>query len=538
MNRVRFAVLTALAAVVAVSAGLFGSRDSGPTAEAQSPHLEIVTLSPIIVQDVLDLVQDIAPFPMDVYDSQGLNRFRTCMLALALRTATGDAAGAARLNPPGDVFPCQLGRTPPGELTPDDFSLLGDLDGNQISENAGQDTLGYADGLILLVFDHQALGRPALFEAPAGNFWTANPRVSHGKTFLCELDTHDADCTQPAHPAKNGIINVALAGPFPERGEIEVKVSIDNDVAFQKINIVGDPARIGPVLALSPKLEVGGASVCRPDGNEFTFANLLSIPELAERPDAGVVAGFIEDSDGTPLTLVPVEWESLTPDIVITGFSRQFSLESGGLHVGPNLACSGDTLGTGTLKLLVRRAANGTRQVPQIRGEVDLTVVGRPAQMVAYADPEIMVCDGTNTTNVNAVVMDAWANHGVAGRDVRFDVLVRGSADPIVAQTNNDGTATSVVTPLTDPDDPTGVSVTVTGPFGFQQPVLIQCVAGVAVEPPDTPPAPGEEPVGVTPPRTGVGYAEGAGALSWWPALALLAGAVGLGGARLALRRS
>jgi hypothetical protein len=536
MKSFRALTLVVVVAAVAIATGVFGGHREMAPSEAATPPLEIVTISPIIAQDILDLVaeQSDGLIVHDVYDSAGMSRVRTCLIAYAIRVATGDEAGANRLWPPGSFTPCTAARTPPGELKPQDFELLSDLDGNQVSENSN----GYADGLILLAFDHQQLRRPVTFETPDGRFWTGSPLTSHGRTFICETVLHNPDCSPDFSLNRNGIIPVGFSGPFSSRGEIEIKVSIGNDVAFQKINIVGDPARFGPVLALSPKLEVGGASVCRPDGNEFTFANLLSIPELAERPDAGVVAAFVEDSDGTPLTLVPVEWNALDPDIVIAGFSRQFSLESGGLHVGPNLACSGDTLGTGTLQMVVRWAANGSRLLPHMTAEVDLTVVGRPAQMVAYADPEVMVCDGTNTTNVNAVVMDAWANSGVAGRDVRFDVVVRGSADPIVAETNNDGTATSVVTPLTDPDDPTGVSVTVTGPAGFQQPVLIQCVAGVAVEPPDGPPAPGEEPVGVTPPRTGSGVGEGAGALSWWPALALLAGALGLGGARLALRPS
>ena len=99
--------------------------------------------------------------------------------------------------------------------------------------------------------------------------------------------------------------------------------------------------RLAPLLNLDPKLEVGGTGVCKPGGEDFTFANLLQITTLAGLPDAGLVAVQVLDSDGTSLTGVPVEWESADEDIVIPGFDNQFSLFNSGLLLGPNLMCSG-----------------------------------------------------------------------------------------------------------------------------------------------------------------------------------------------------
>ena len=164
--------------------------------------------------------------------------------------------------------------------------------------------------------------------------------------------------------------------------------------------------------------------------------------------------------------------------------------------------------------------------------------------MMAYADPATIDCNGVNTSTVTAQVFDASANPGVAGREVRFDLQVLGTANPITATTNPDGIATSVVTPLVQ-EGTTGVPVIITGPLGIQIDGPGELPGGRRrghagrLPPPPPAPPPGGQPGGsISGPDTGSGDAAGRGSLPVWPAVALFVAAMGLAGARFGLKRS
>ena len=551
-NLVRLAVVAALVGVTIV----IGARSNNDAA-AQEPdsRLQIYTFSPIVVQRVLELVNEAGGIALNAYDGEGFNGSEPCFIAVALRTVAGDEAGVDELDPDGNTVPCDGDQIDLGFYTPDDFALLDALDADQVSDGADN----YWGGLLLVVNDLDPQGLPVEFEASDGQFWTmdAGVQISQGRHFICNDESHDADCTTTSSDFRDGAVALAFSGPFDSRGDVTVTAKVqgdsDRDATTITLKSVGDPESVVPLLNLDPKLEAGGTGVCKPGGEDFTFQNLLQITTLAGLPDAGLVGIQVLDSDGTSLTGIPVEWESSDEDIVIPGFDSQFSLFNSGLLLGPNLICSGPDMGTATVRARVRHAAGSDsvneasiRTVPQEETELAFTVIGRPAQMVAYADPPTIDCNGVNTTTVNVQVLDAFSNNGVGGREVRFDLQVLGTANPIVGETNGDGLATSVVTPLAQ-EGSTGVPVIITGPLDMAATVLVNCQVGAGTGAPGGGTAPpagggagagGQQPGGsISGPDTGSGGVAGSGALPIWPAVALFVAAMGLAGARFGLRR-
>lgn len=541
-----------LAVALVAFATLFVSVSDTPRSEAGSePRLQIVTISPIVAQAVFDLVADVSPLVNGVYDEDAMTSADACLLVYAIRVATGNQDDADRLDPDGNTVPCEGFFVPADEITLEDYEILAGLDADQVSENGN----GVTDGLFILVLNRDPQGQPVQLDATDGRFWSVvGPSAfqDEGEHFTCSTAAHDPDCTT-ASPTlfRDSSVGVPFSGPLGGRGDITITASIpeDGDEASITLKGVGDPVEVTPLLNLDPKLEVGGTQVCRPNGEEFTFANLLQITTLAGLPDAGLVAVQAKDSDGTGLTGIPVEWkvEAGGEDILVPGFLNQFSLFNSGLLLGPNLMCSGTETGTATVEVRVRRGAGGTRSVAQSTTTLSWTVIGKPAQMVAYADPPTIDCNGVNTTTVNVHVLDANANNGVGGREVRYDLQVLGTANPIVGATNADGLSTSVVTPLAQ-EGTTGVPVIITGPIGLQATALVNCQVGAGTGVPGTggpPPtgggagAGGQQPGGsITGPDTGSAGVAGRGSLPVWPAVALFVAAMALAGARYGLRRA
>ena len=83
-----------------------------------------------------------------------------------------------------------------------------------------------------------------------------------------------------------------------------------------------------------------------------------------------------------------------------------------------------------------------------IDDEVDLTVVGAPASMTLAANPPSIACNGTNSSEVSATLLDSDGKPVVAGNAVRFEVVALGIANPIIAETDANGVAKSTITPL------------------------------------------------------------------------------------------
>jgi hypothetical protein len=254
------------------------------------------------------------------------------------------------------------------------------------------------------------------------------------------------------------------------------------------------------------------------------------------------------DDEGTQLTGAFVEWLVDDEDKAIWATNVTPTLDLGSFGFGaPNVLCGVDVPGTVELTANLLDEAGEDRVLPTTfnpEGEADTTlldfqVVGPPAAMTLSAAPPTLACDGVATSTVTATVTDIDGNPVVAGNEVTFSVQVLGTANPIVAGSGEGGVATTVVTPLAT-GSPVGVPVVATvGDVSAS--ILVNCTG--ATSPGTAPPPPpgggaGGGGTGITGPDTGSGgNLAGSGSLSWWPVLALLAGAGALAAARLAVMR-
>ena len=69
-----------------------------------------------------------------------------------------------------------------------------------------------------------------------------------------------------------------------------------------------------------------------------------------------------------------------------------------------------------------------------IDDEIDITVVGAPASMTLAANPPSIACNGVNSSEVSATLLDSDGKPVVAGNSVRFEVVALGISDPIIAK--------------------------------------------------------------------------------------------------------
>jgi hypothetical protein len=168
----------------------------------------------------------------------------------------------------------------------------------------------------------------------------------------------------------------------------------------------------------------------------------------------------------------------------------------------------------------------------------EVTVLGVPDSLSVVSTPAMVACDGTQTAELAVTVKDLNGDLVANGTQVEFDIQVLGTANPILA-TTTDGIAKSTISPLAALG--TGAPVIITT-GEVQQAFLVQCAAGSPPQPGTTPGVPptgtGRPGGAISGPDTGSGgMADGRGALSAWPAVALFVAAMGLAGARYGLRR-
>ncbi len=70
---------------------------------------------------------------------------------------------------------------------------------------------------------------------------------------------------------------------------------------------------------------------------------------------------------------------------------------------------------------------------------------GEPATIELTAEPQALICDGVEASNVTARVLDGSGAPVADGTTVRFSVVALGTADPIEAATAGGIAETSVV---------------------------------------------------------------------------------------------
>jgi adhesin/invasin len=257
----------------------------------------------------------------------------------------------------------------------------------------------------------------------------------------------------------------------------------------------------------------------------------------------------VYDEDDRELTMIPVaisvEPPSYDPSIAQLGVGNDVEEIVGDTTLtlaatdapiaSYRVVCGGS--GTGVTDIQVQIDDGDADTVPDDdTSTVELTVVGAPSSVVLTAAPAMIACDGVTTSTVTAVVTDSAGNPVANGTPIRFDVVALGTANPI-STTTTDGSASSVITPLSNAS--AGVTVLVTaGDASIATPVevstRVDCALPIAAQPTTVAP-----PVGtVTPPDTGTGLGDqDGGFLSMWTLVALaIGGAVIVTGGLVARR--
>ena len=259
--------------------------------------------------------------------------------------------------------------------------------------------------------------------------------------------------------------------------------------------VVGMPDEVS-LAATKTTLQEGAAdSAC--DLGDFTGS-------IAMAQVTGLLATVV-DEDGTELTGIFVDWESDDADVLHFALAQEddpltdtgegdeiastVSIASGGVVSAPELGCGVDP---GEVTVTAFTTVDDT-----IDTDIDLTVVGAPASMTLAANPPSITCNGTNSAEVSATLLDGDGNPVVAGNDVRFEVVALGIATPIIATTDANGVASSTITPLSGVTAGVTVLVSVVDFPRIEGNVLVSCQPAVppVVPPPVVPP--------VTPPSTG-----------------------------------
>jgi hypothetical protein len=408
-----------------------------------------------------------------------------------------------------------------------DFAGI-DLDGNQMSEVDGQ--------LLMVVFvDDDA---PVLLETTAGQFFGAGDNE-----FLCDTEAEDEDCDNDG-VAGDGIVAYRIdALDMANRGTNSAQAT-QNSITFPTDFLVTGESDSAEFFTLESSIQASGLT----EDDCPLIANVPDAVEALGRADKTVILGRTLDDEGTQLTGAFMGWDVDDADKAIWAAPGTPTLDLGSFGFGaPNVLCGVDVAGTVELEL---ELLNGAGEADlfgvgfNTAGDnetihLDFTVVGAPANMTLSAAPAELACDGIATSTVSATVTDVDGNPVVNGNEVTFSVQVLGTANPIVATTGEGGIATSVITPLAT-GAPAGVPVVVTVD-DLESSILVNCTGAVGpgTAPPPPPPGGGTPGTGISGPDTGSGPGEvdGAGALSWWPVLALVAGAAALATLRFAVRR-
>lgn len=424
----------------------------------------------------------------------------------------------------------------PGIMTPEDWAGI-DLDGNQVHQTDGK----------MYVFAFVDDLSPVTFELPRGGGQFTNGT----RTFTCNATSptpRDRDCGATTGIGTSEPVDGMVVAAFSctdatcDLGEHSLNVIQEGVLFPMTYTVVGEPGQV-EFFTLETQVQSGVA-----DATECPLeTDVAGFTEALGRPQKTVIIARALDRGGNAVTGALINWTVDPGESGVIAGPVTPTLDLGGFGFGaPNVLCALEGVDPSTISVTaqITRSAQGTTfdgNATEDDESVDFDLIGEPVNLTLSVAPDAVACDGASSATVSAQVSDADGNPAVGGTQVRFDVQVLGTANPIVAGTGEGGVATSIVTPLAVQD--TGIPVIVTVE-GVSDSILVRCGAGVTPAPGATPPGgvgtpPGGAPGGtIRPPDTGSGGdLDGRGALNVWVAIALFAGAMGLVGTRLALRR-
>jgi adhesin/invasin len=441
-------------------------------------------------------------------------------------------------------------------LEASDFESFAGFDGNQLSETCTSAAL-FCTNLIFVFVNDEA---PVELDNDSGLASAQSPATTD---FICNTENvaaevvgaagdllADNDCSDPVASNGDGVVvfhvlNAATGGA--ERGDTPlVRVEQEQVEQSTTVNVVGTPNDV--VLSLVETTIGTSGSVANSDD----CTTDVDVTDAVAPHNATLAFATVYDEDDRELTMIPVDISvqppSDDPSIAQLGLGDPIEeiIGDSGLTVfqtdAPTayyrVVCGGS--GTGVTDIVVQIDDGDADVEPDDdTSTVELTVVGAPSSVVLTAAPAMIACDGVTTSTVTAVVTDSAGNPVAGGTPIRFDVVALGTANPISTTTDDTGTASSVITPLSNAS--AGVTVLVTaGDASVATPVEVSTRVDCAL-PIDTQPSPGPTtPSGtVTPPDTGTGTGDqDGGFLSLWTLVALAIGGTVLVTGGLVARRN
>lgn len=468
-------------------------------------------------------------------------------------------------------------------LLPSDFAALENLTAAQLHSEDPANTssgLGPFQGLYVMAFLPD--DSPVEFQTTKGKFIPTvdGPTLTGAPTQRFVCNGQFDDCNND-NKALKSVVVVPLGGYGADLGPGRVTVSQGLKSAAADFTVVGEPKTI-KIETFKSTITNGIADIegtidGSPPDRKLTGTHECPLPTTLEgftaalgRPDKTVLIGRIYDSTGQQITQGWVFWSGTNVsdadpigDIAQFGAPITPTVNLGSFGFGaPQVLCGTKGTGLVTARATITKFATGlTTGLPvdtnagYDTNTLDFNVIGQVGAVTAVSDPPVIDCNGTNTAKVSATVLTADGQPIANGQSVQFDVQALGIANPIVAKTGGgNGVASTTVTPLSPVGELRGVTVNITTipsnttakPFSTS--VRVDCsgaapapaagaAAGDAAGAGAAAGAAKPAPIGIRGPDTGSGPAGAAGGLSWWPALALAAGAIALLGARFASKR-
>ena len=347
---------------------------------------------------------------------------------------------------------------------PDTYAGLVDASAAQLGQNSATDAFGQTLWVLTFTSNHTT---DVTLEADEG-IWVTSA-------------TSSATITPNADDVAVNLLRGNAIGDTHIGDTAKVVATQQGTDIVMDYTIVGPPDDLALTATKTTIQEASGAD-----------CDLADAADEVGLPDVSLLIGTITDEEGNKLTSIWADWGSSDTDVVDLAEAKTLSIVSDAGTAALDLAC-GDGAGESTIKAKVSAAS--------IDDKITITVVGAPASMTLAANPPSITCNGTNTSEVSATLLDADGKPVVAGNAVRFEVVALGIANPIVAKTDANGVAKSTITPLSGITAGVTVLVSVVDNPDIAGNILVACQPAVpTVVPPVTP-----TPPVVTPPVTGDG---------------------------------
>lgn len=431
-----------------------------------------------------------------------------------------------------------------GTLEKSDFSsdeINEEWDDNQIADIC-VDPLAPIVLCTLNVFVFVDDGAPVTID-PTGNRLDIVESVDDS-AYTCDtggagLGTDD-DCSAAIEGAEDGVVVFSLiARPEASPGDV-VGVSVRQEDVAQSfdVNIVGPANDIDLTLA-NDVIQTSGSTA----NSNACVAN-TEVTDALDAPNSTLAIAQVTDADDNLLTRIPVFLSAPAgdqPDVIQFGDDTVISLvpsTEGAPIAFYGVICGGSGTGETTIRADIF-AGSGPISADD-NSTADITVVGAPATLNTTVSPPEIACDGVNSSTVTVTVLDSDGNTVPAGVPVNFSVVALGTANPINTETDADGVASSVVTPLSNAS--AGVTVIITaGDSSIASPVQTSVRVDCAL--PIEPTAPVATPTQtgtIGPPDTGSGgyVGQDAGGFSAWTLIVLAIGAAVVATGGLVARRA